>query len=68
MNVALLQTIGRASRNENGKVILYADSMGRAMESAITQTIERRQRQISHNEKYGIVPKNHCQTSTRNGN
>jgi len=54
---SLLQTIGRASRNENGKVILYADSMGRAMESAITQTIERRQRQISHNEKYGIVPK-----------
>ena len=48
---SLLQTIGRASRNENGKVILYADSMGRAMESAITQTIERRQRQISHNEK-----------------
>ena len=54
---SLLQTIGRASRNENGKVILYADSMGRAMESAITQTIERRQRQISHNEKFGIVPK-----------
>ncbi len=54
---SLLQTIGRASRNENGKVILYADSMGRAMESAITQTIERRQRQISHNEKYRIVPK-----------
>jgi len=53
---SLLQTIGRASRNENGKVILYADSMGRAMESAITQTIERRQRQISHNEKFGIVP------------
>ena len=54
---SLLQTIGRASRNENGKVILYADSMGRAMESAISQTIERRQRQISHNEKHGIVPK-----------
>ena len=54
---SLLQTIGRASRNENGKVILYADSMGRAMESAISQTIERRQRQIEHNEKHGIVPK-----------
>ena len=54
---SLLQTIGRASRNENGKVILYADSMGRAMESAISQTIERRQRQIAHNEKHGIVPK-----------
>ena len=54
---SLLQTIGRASRNENGKVILYADSMGRAMESAISQTIERRQRQIAHNEKNGIIPK-----------
>ena len=54
---SLLQTIGRASRNENGKVILYADSMGRAMESAISQTIQRRQRQIAHNEKHGIVPK-----------
>ena len=54
---SLLQTIGRASRNENGKVILYADSMGRAMESAISQTIERRQRQIAHNERHGIVPK-----------
>ena len=54
---SLLQTIGRASRNENGKVILYTDSMGRAMESAISQTIERRQRQIVHNEKHGIVPK-----------
>ena len=54
---SLLQTIGRASRNENGKVILYADSMGRAMESAISQTVERRQRQIKHNEKHGITPK-----------
>ena len=54
---SLLQTIGRASRNENGKVILYADSMGRAMESAISQTIERRQRQIAHNEKHGLFQK-----------
>ncbi|MEE2758825.1 MAG: excinuclease ABC subunit UvrB [Candidatus Thermoplasmatota archaeon] len=54
---SLLQTIGRASRNENGKVILYADSMGRAMESAISQTIERRQKQIIHNEKHGVTPK-----------
>ncbi|HJL59520.1 MAG TPA: helicase-related protein, partial [Candidatus Thalassarchaeaceae archaeon] len=53
---SLLQTIGRASRNQNGRVILYADTMGRAMESAISQTIERRQRQIAHNEENGITP------------
>ncbi|MEE2747900.1 MAG: excinuclease ABC subunit UvrB [Candidatus Thermoplasmatota archaeon] len=54
---SLLQTIGRASRNQNGRVILYADTVGRAMESAISQTIERRQRQIAHNEANGITPK-----------
>ena len=54
---SLLQTIGRASRNQNGRVILYANSMGRAMESAISQTIERRQKQIEHNELHGITPK-----------
>jgi len=54
---SLLQTIGRASRNENGRVILYADTMGRAMESAISQTIERRQKQMAHNEKHGIIPR-----------
>ena len=54
---SLLQTIGRASRNQNGRVILYADTMGRAMESAISQTIERRQKQIAHNELNGITPK-----------
>jgi excinuclease ABC subunit B len=53
---SLLQTIGRASRNQNGRVILYADSMGRAMESAITQTIERREKQMAHNEANGITP------------
>jgi excinuclease ABC subunit B len=54
---SLLQTIGRASRNENGQVILYADRVSIAMESAITQTIERRERQMLHNELNGIVPK-----------
>ena len=54
---SLLQTIGRASRNQNGRVILYADSVGRAMDSAISQTIERRQRQIAYNEQNGITPK-----------
>ena len=54
---SLLQTIGRASRNENGRVILYADKMGRAMESAISQTIERREKQIAHNERHGVTPR-----------
>ncbi len=54
---SLLQTIGRASRNENGRVIMYADTMGLAMESAITQTLERRQRQIEYNSKMGITPR-----------
>ena len=54
---SLLQTIGRASRNQNGRVILYANTMGRAMESAISQTIERRQKQIEHNIANGITPK-----------
>ena len=53
---SLLQTIGRASRNQNGRVILYAEKMGRAMDSAISQTIERRGRQMAHNEANGITP------------
>ena len=48
---SLLQTIGRASRNENGRVILYADSISAAMEASIKQTIERRKRQHLHNEQ-----------------
>ena len=54
---SLLQTIGRASRNQNGRVILYADTIGRAMDSAIAQTIERRHRQMAYNEQNGITPK-----------
>ena len=53
---SLLQTIGRASRNENGRVILYADSMSDAMDSSITQTLERRQRQIEFNSENNIIP------------
>jgi len=53
---SLLQTIGRAARNSNGKVILYADSMSPAMAASIRQTLERRERQITHNEKFGITP------------
>ena len=54
---SLLQTIGRASRNENGRVILYADSISAAMEASIKQTIERRKRQHLHNEKNQITPR-----------
>ncbi|MGB2120786.1 MAG: helicase-related protein, partial [Candidatus Poseidoniaceae archaeon] len=53
---SLLQTIGRAARNSNGKVILYADSMSPPMTASIRQTLERRERQIAHNEKFGITP------------
>ncbi len=53
---SLLQTIGRASRNSNGTVILYADSVSPPMAASIKQTLERRERQIAHNEKEGIVP------------
>ena len=53
---SLLQTIGRASRNENGRVILYADSISAAMEASIQQTIERRKRQHLHNEQNQITP------------
>ncbi len=54
---SLLQTIGRASRNENGKVILYADTVSPSMEAAIAQTNARRTRQIEYNQANGITPR-----------
>ena len=54
---SLLQTIGRAARNENGRVILYADKMSPAMAAAIQQTLERRERQDKYNQTHGITPK-----------
>ncbi len=54
---SLLQTIGRASRNERGSVILYADSVSAAMEAAIGQTVSRRKRQSDYNKEQGITPK-----------
>ena len=54
---SLLQTIGRASRNQNGLVILYADSISPSMEAAMGQTISRRRRQDLHNQENGIVPR-----------
>ncbi|MEK7087102.1 MAG: excinuclease ABC subunit B, partial [Patescibacteria group bacterium] len=56
-DVSLIQTMGRAARNLNGKVILYADHMTGSLKSAIRQTSERRRAQLSYNKKHGITPK-----------
>ena len=54
---SLVQTIGRAARNANGEVIMYADSVTPSMERAITETERRRKIQSEYNEAHGIVPK-----------
>ncbi|MBQ7761766.1 MAG: excinuclease ABC subunit UvrB [Clostridia bacterium] len=54
---SLIQTIGRAARNANGQVIMYADKMTRSMKSAIDETNRRRCVQMEYNEKNGITPK-----------
>jgi excinuclease ABC subunit B len=54
---SLVQTIGRAARNENGKVIMYGDRISKAMEYAINETKRRRKIQNDFNEKSGIIPR-----------
>ena len=54
---SLIQIIGRAARNENGRVIMYADEMSDSMNKAITETNRRRSIQEAYNKEHNIIPK-----------
>lgn len=53
---SLVQTIGRAARNQRGKVIMYADKITESMRATIEETTRRREKQVEYNAKHGIVP------------
>jgi len=55
---SLIQTMGRASRNVKGEVVLYADKLTDSMKKAISETRRRREKQIGFNRKHNIIPKN----------
>jgi len=61
---SLTQTAGRAARNINGKVVMYADSVTRSMQSTIDETNRRREKQLKFNEEMGIIPRQIIKATT----